>query len=255
LQPRGAEERDILSGRSGRSLATDYHRIHFVVKSWPREKGRRVTVYQTSPLKPGFQSGSLTPRLIDLVERAAIVAAFVYYVVVNYNPHNWLNFAIAMTDVVTVWFVLTRRSTTSVSPDPLDWIMAFGGTFLAMLARPGGAALISPSLAIVLVAIGTFISLAAKFSLNRSFGLAPANRGVRMRGAYVFVRHPMYLGYAITHSAYLLMNPTLINATLIGATWVFQFGRVMREERWLKQDRTYCRYAKIVRYRMIPGIF
>jgi protein-S-isoprenylcysteine O-methyltransferase Ste14 len=214
-----------------------------------------VTVYPTSPLKPGFQPGSLTPRLIDLAERCAIVAAFIYYVVVNYDPHQWLNFAIAATDVVTVWFVLTRRAATSVSPDPLDWIMAFGGTFLAMLARPGGTALMSPVLAIALVAAGTLISLAAKLSLNRSFGIAPANRGVRMRGAYVFVRHPMYLGYAITHSAYLLMNPTLINAALIGATWVFQFGRVMREERWLSQDRAYRRYSRIVRFRLIPGLF
>jgi protein-S-isoprenylcysteine O-methyltransferase Ste14 len=225
------------------------------VKTWRGEKGRRVTADQASPLKPGFQPGSPAPRLIDLAERAAIVAAFVYYVVVNYDPHRWLNFAIAMTDVVAVWFVLTRRPATSISPDPLDWIMAFGGTFLAMLARPGGTALISPVLAIALVAAGIFISLSAKFSLNRSFGIAPANRGVRMRGAYVFVRHPMYLGYAIAHGAYLLTNPTPINAALIGATWLFQFGRVMREERWLRQDRAYRRYSRIVRFRLIPGVF
>ena len=40
-------------------------------------------------------------------------------------------------------------------------------------------------------------AMAAKFSLARSFGLAPANRGVKSRGAYAFLRHPMYLGYVV----------------------------------------------------------
>ncbi|WP_293367847.1 isoprenylcysteine carboxylmethyltransferase family protein [Phenylobacterium sp.] len=214
-----------------------------------------MTAYRTTPLTTGFAPGSLTPRLIDLAERGTVVAAFLYYLVVNYNPHQWLNFAIAFTDIVTVWFILIRRPTTSVSPDPRDWVLAFGGTLLAMLARPGGAALIPAFVAVAMVAGGTLISLAAKFSLNRSFGLAPANRGVRMRGAYVFVRHPMYLGYAVVHGAYLLVNPTPLNAALMSVTWACQIGRVLREERWLKQDRAYRRYARIVRYRMIPGLF
>jgi protein-S-isoprenylcysteine O-methyltransferase Ste14 len=202
-----------------------------------------------------MRPGDLTPRLIDFAERATVVAAFLFYVIANYAPHRWLNFAIACTDVVTVWYVLVRRPAVSVSPDPTDWILAWGGTLLAMLARPGGVALIPPATAFGLVAMGTVVTLAAKFSLNRSFGLAPANRGVRMRGAYVFVRHPMYLGYALAHLAYLLMNPTWLNALLIGVTWLCQCGRILREERWLKQDRAYRRYARIVRHRMIPGLF
>ncbi|HZZ69704.1 MAG TPA: methyltransferase [Phenylobacterium sp.] len=76
-----------------------------------------------------------------------------------------------------------------------------------------------------------------------------------MRGAYVFVRHPMYLGYALAHTAYLLTNPTLLNLGLISCTWACQFGRILREENWLMQDRAYRRYARIVRFRMIPGLF
>jgi protein-S-isoprenylcysteine O-methyltransferase Ste14 len=197
----------------------------------------------------------LTPRLIDLAERATVVVAFLCYAGANFDRDRWLNFVVAMTDAVTVWYVLTRRPANSISPDPADWIMALGGTLLAMLARPGGTAMMPVAVAFGMVAEGMLITLAAKFSLNRSFGLAPANRGVRMRGAYVFVRHPMYLGYALTHLAYLLMNPTLMNATLIGATFACQCGRILREERWLMQDGAYRRYAKIVRFRMIPGVF
>ena len=225
------------------------------MKSWPLSKGRHVkAIISTDAANRGFR-GNLVPRLIDFAERATVVVAFICYIVGNFDPHRWLNLVVACTDVVTVWYVLVRRPATSVSPDPADWIMALGGTLLAMLARPGGQPLVSPAVAVALVADGTLLSLAAKFSLNRSFGLAPANRGVRMRGAYVFIRHPMYLGYALIHIAYLLMNPTRLNAILIGATCACQCWRILREERWLMQDRAYRRYARIVRFRMIPGLF
>ena len=214
-----------------------------------------MTALRSTDEATRIRAGDLTPRLIDFAERATVVIAFLCYAVANFDPRHWLNFAIACTDVVTVWYVLVRRPATSVSPDPADWIMALGGTLLAMLARPGGSPIVPVALAFCLAAEGMAITLAAKFSLNRSFGLAPANRGIRMRGAYVFLRHPMYLGYALAHLAYLLMNPTRLNAILIGATFACQCGRILREERWLMQDRAYRRYARIVRYRMIPGLF
>lgn len=198
---------------------------------------------------------SWLPRLIDLAERFTVVAAFLVYVAANYQPGHWLNFAIACTDIVTVWFVLVRRPATSVSPEPEDWFLALGGTLLVMLVRPGGTPLVPSAPMVGLFLAGLIITLAAKFSLARSFGLAPANRGVHMRGAYVFVRHPMYLGYALTHGAYLLINPTRMNLVLMGVAWACQFGRVLREERWLMQDRAYRRYARIVRFRMVPGLF
>ncbi len=214
-----------------------------------------MTALRATDQATRVRKGDLTPRLIVLAERASVVIAFLCYAVANYDPAHWLNFVIAATDVVTVWYVLMRRPATSISPDPADWIMALGGTLLAMLARPGGEPIVPMAVAVALTGQSLVITLAAKFSLNRSFGLAPANRGVRMRGAYVFIRHPMYLGYALAHLAYLLMNPTWLNALLIGVTCLCQVGRILREERWLQQDRAYRRYARIVRYRMIPGLF
>jgi protein-S-isoprenylcysteine O-methyltransferase Ste14 len=214
-----------------------------------------VTALRSTDAAARVRPGDLTPRLLDFAERATVVGAFLFYVVANYDPHRWLNFVIASADVVTVSYVLVRRPAVSVSPDPTDWMLAWGGTLLAMLARPGGTALIPPTAAFGLMALGLVVTLAAKFSLARSFGLAPANRGVRMRGAYVFVRHPMYVGYTLAHIAYLLMNPTVLNALLIGVTFAVQCGRILREERWLMQDRAYRRYARVVRYRMIPGLF
>ncbi len=225
------------------------------MKSSLLSKGRHVTAIKFSDQENRDLGGDLTPRLIDFAERATVVVAFICYVIGNFDPHHWLNLVVVSTDAVTVWYVLLRRPATSISPDPADWIIALGGTLLVMLARPGGAPFVSPAVPFALMAQGTLLAVAAKFSLNRSFGLAPANRGVRMRGAYVFIRHPMYLGYALVHIAYLLMNPTRANATLIGATFACQGWRILREERWLMQDRAYRRYARIVRFRMIPGLF
>jgi protein-S-isoprenylcysteine O-methyltransferase Ste14 len=214
-----------------------------------------LTAYATLDSAAGGTRAALTARLIDLAERAIVVIAFLFYVWANYRSHNWLNFAISSVDGITVWFVLTRRRAISVSLNPMDWALAVSGSVLPMFMRPGGQAMIPPALAFVALVAGTTITLAAKLSLNRSFGLSAANRGVRMRGAYVFIRHPMYLSYAVVQLAYILTNPMVQNIALIGVAWACQVGRILREERWLLQDRAYRRYARIVRFRMIPGLF
>ena len=56
--------------------------------------------------------------------------------------------------------------------------------------------------------IGLAIVVAGKVALGRSFGLLPANRGVVFSGLYRVVRHPIYLGYVLTHGAFLAANPS-----------------------------------------------
>jgi protein-S-isoprenylcysteine O-methyltransferase Ste14 len=60
---------------------------------------------------------------------------------------------------------------------------------------------------VVVAAASIFIVVCGKLSLGRSFGLAPANRGV-VSTTYRFARHPIYLGYLITHLGFLVANPT-----------------------------------------------
>ena len=103
-------------------------------------------------------------------------------------------------------------------------------------------------------AAGLFISLAAKISLNRRFGVAPANRGVQAHGAYAFIRHPMYAGYLLMNGAYLLLNPTILNGIVYSIAWSCQLGRINREESWLRRDPAYREYAKSVRFRVFPGL-
>ena len=85
----------------------------------------------------------------------------------------------------------------------------------AVAARPAarraaaGAALAPEAVTVLLSALGLLVVIGGKVSLGRSFGLMPANRGVVSTGLYRLVRHPIYMGYLITHVGFLAANPTL----------------------------------------------
>lgn len=193
-------------------------------------------------------------KLLDFCERFAAVMMFAIFCAANLRSHHWQNLLILVSEVLTIAFILTRRSTDAVSQKPIDWALAFAGTMAPWLARPGAEPL-SQSAGLALLLIGMAVAIAAKLSLNRSFGLAPANRGVKRRGVYVFVRHPMYLGYIIAQVGFLLLNPTLQNLTAYAFGWTIQIARLRREEAWLLTDPEYRAYADHVRFRLIPGAY
>jgi len=99
------------------------------------------------------------------------------------------------------------------------------------------------------------LQVAAKLILGRSFGIIPANRGVRVVGPYRFIRHPMYAGYTRTHMGFLLVMPSATNAALYALAFSFQVSRIFREERVLFADPGYRAFAERVPYRLVPGLF
>ena len=99
------------------------------------------------------------------------------------------------------------------------------------------------------------MQVGAKLSLRRSFGIAPANRGVKVDGLYRLVRHPMYFGYLLMHISYLALNPTLANAAIYALGWAAQIRRLLAEEALLGQDPAYAAYMQKVRWHLLPGIF
>ena len=115
-------------------------------------------------------------------------------------------------------------------------------------------ALLSEHAAVTLLSIGLIIVLGGKMSLGRSFGLLPANRGVMDRGLYKIVRHPIYLGYLITHIAVLSAHPSGWNAAVLLIGDAFLIVRALYEEQALGQDPKYVRYCQSVRWRILPGV-
>ncbi len=124
------------------------------------------------------------------------------------------------------------------------------------LVRPGSIAALAPEVLTVLCSgVGLLIVIGGKVSLGRSFGLMPANRGVVSTGLYRLVRHPIYMGYLITHVGFLAANPTVWNIALLGCSDVMLLWRAVCEEETLGKDPAYQSYQQVVRWRVLPGVF
>jgi protein-S-isoprenylcysteine O-methyltransferase Ste14 len=156
---------------------------------------------------------------------------------------------------VVVLLLVFRRPTQSVSRRPWDWLAGIAGSFFVLLVRPAGGTAIADAAGFALQLVGTGFQLYGKVVLGRSFGIVAANRGVVSSGPYRLVRHPIYLGYLVTHAGFLFSNPSVRNLAIYAAAYFFQFARIHAEERILAQDVEYREYLRSVRYRLIPGVY
>jgi protein-S-isoprenylcysteine O-methyltransferase Ste14 len=104
-------------------------------------------------------------------------------------------------------------------------------------------------------AIGLMLVIAAKMTLGRSFGIAPANRGVVASGPYNFVRHPIYTGYIVTHIAFVMAHPSPWNVAVLTIADLALVVRALLEERVLGGDERYREYCGRVRWHLIPKVF
>jgi protein-S-isoprenylcysteine O-methyltransferase Ste14 len=102
---------------------------------------------------------------------------------------------------------------------------------------------------------GLALVIIGKVALGRSFGIAPANRGVVMRGPYVLVRHPIYAGYLVTHAAFLLAHPSAWNVAVALVADTALVLRALIEERVLSADVAYQSYCSRVGWHLVPGVF
>jgi len=104
------------------------------------------------------------------------------------------------------------------------------------------------------VITGLTVSALGLVDLGNSFGISPANRGIRTDGLYGLVRHPMYLGYLISFAAICFAIASIYNLIVLGAFIGFTLARIHLEELVLGRDSAYCDYTKRVQYRLIPGV-
>lgn len=196
-------------------------------------------------------------RAIDTCERIFVVLLFARFVVIISHgivlrPYNIL---LLISEGLIALLILIRRPALNITTRPLDWLIAMGGTCLPLFVRPGAQPLMPAFIGTVLMFAGLLLSIWAKLSLRRSFGMAAANRGAVISGPYRFVRHPMYAGYIIVYVGFLLNNPLMKNLYIYAATLVLQVLRVLAEESILKTDPVYDAYARRVRFRLIPAVF
>jgi protein-S-isoprenylcysteine O-methyltransferase Ste14 len=196
------------------------------------------------------------PRILDRTEQVLITVLFVWLVYRVIESQNSYAPLLLISEAAVVIFTLIRRPTSDISLRLGDWLLAVTATAAPLLIQPGLD--IFPALAplgVLLVLAGNVFQGLAKLSLRRSFGIAPANRGIKADGLYRFVRHPMYAGYLIVHIGVLILMPTVINFVIYAIGWWAQILRLRAEEELLSQDPAYVAFKEKVRYRLIPGLF
>ena len=198
----------------------------------------------------------LRPAVLDRVEQVVIVVLWIILVQrveISGNPYAPL---LLLSETAVVAFTLFRRPTVNLSMKLGDWLLATTATCAGLLIIPG--VMLVPALAPLGVALavgGNVVQAWAKLVLRRSFGVAPANRGLKLNGPYKVVRHPMYAGYALVHMGVLILMFSPINVVIYAIGWWAQILRILAEERLLSQDPQYAEYMTKVRWRLIPGVF
>ena len=124
-----------------------------------------------------------------------------------------------------------------------------------LLRATKGEGLLPDVVTTVISGIGLALVIVGKLTLGRSFGIAPANRGVVVRGPYNVVRHPIYAGYLVTHIAFFVANPGPWNAAVVVIGDSALVIRALIEERVLGGDEGYQAYCRRVGWHLVPGVF
>jgi protein-S-isoprenylcysteine O-methyltransferase Ste14 len=161
-----------------------------------------------------------------------------------------------VSEALVVVLTIVRRRTTIV--DRSAWSVFV--TTVSLVGPPlvrsvDGRALVPDVVTAGISLVGVAFTIFGKATIGRSFGIAPANRGVVAGGPYGLVRHPIYLGYVITHLAFLLAFPSLLNVGILVIADAALVLRALAEERVLSADRQYQEYCGRVAWHLVPGVF
>jgi protein-S-isoprenylcysteine O-methyltransferase Ste14 len=137
-------------------------------------------------------------------------------------------------------------------------ISALIGTFLTLSLAVLPPADLGPAwriAAILLVLLGTLLSIYVLAWLGRSFSLVPQSRRLVTKGPYAIVRHPLYVCEEIATIGIALMCISPLSVLILIVQWLFQLRRMVNEERVLRLSfPEYAAYATRTP-RLIPVVF
>ena len=199
-------------------------------------------------------------RLTDIASRTVVIVLFsmmaIRFGADFLSTGRITGLLLLVSEMLVVVLTVMRRSAATVDRSMRARLL----TALSMLGPPllqptDVAALLPQSLTVAASAMGLALVIAGKITLGRSFGLMPANRGVVSSGLYRLVRHPIYLGYLVTHVAFLAATPSAWNIAALFAADAALLARAVCEEKTLAHDVAYRDYQQAVRWRVLPGVF
>ena len=186
---------------------------------------------------------------------AACYLIFSWGMLIDFTrTHRLSSLILTVFETFIVFYSLCRPAPKQANTSIYDWTVALAGTFILLLLRPAPQVHGHPAVLTVQL-IGMCISLAALFSLNKSWGLVAANRGIKTAGMYSVVRHPIYAGYFVSFAAYLVQNATAANAMIYAVFVCLELLRMGAEERLLSRDPDYVSYTRRIRWRVVPFVY
>lgn len=210
----------------------------------------------------GEPARSLSPsvRRQRIATNAVLATLYALFALTNImqwrSTHRPVGLGILLLELVAAVLFIVRRDPWSTSRAPIAWVATGIGSWGMLLARPAYAPAFGAEWAyIALQLVGAVAAASALGVLGRSFGLVAANRGIRTRGPYGIVRHPVYASYFLADIGYVLENPSVRNAIVFSAVTIFQVVRIRTEETCLRADDTYVSYCARVPYRLVPGVW
>lgn len=219
-----------------------------------------VVVDAPSPRVSGPPRVSGSGRLVRISANAVGALGAAYFADVSLHAylqtHRPIGAAFLVEQTVVVVAYLVRRPARVVTRRWGDWLLAFGGTFVPVLLRPGG---VHPGwgsgVGLVLQAAGLSICLVSFLALGRSFGFAAGDRGLAQRGPYALVRHPIYASYLLLQGGYLLQSLSVRNVAVVLVAAGCNAGRAVVEDRVLATNPAHADYRRRVRWRLVPGVW
>ena len=200
---------------------------------------------------------------IPWVDKTIAIVAVTPNVIELYHRYTnaSLTFPRAVLGIQVFILIITmviRRTPVSVTPNPWFWLLAFVATYGVMAFTafiPSGVPIVPVVVPNALAVISGVVFIYARLSLGRSIGFVPANRGIVTRGAYKFVRHPVYTGAFLAMLALVLRSYSRLNLLFAATIVVLFMVKSIVEEYFLKRDDpAYAAYVQRVRWRWIPGI-
>jgi len=199
---------------------------------------------------------------IPSVDKSIAIVATIPFVIELYR--RWVvgnvNFPRAVLGIqllVIIVVMVLRTAPVRVTPNPWYWLLAFVTTYATLgfsaYAEPG-VTLVSPVLGNSLAILSAIIIVYSLLSLGRNIGFIPAQRRLVTRGAYRFVRHPIYTGTFISLFAFVLRAFSPLNLAIALALIASLMLRGVVEEHFLREDPSYAAYLAEVRWRWFPGV-
>lgn len=201
----------------------------------------------------GLSAGRLLPALFAKLEDAdvhAIDIAFVLSVLAQ-------TAGIALI-VLALVFLLLRRPAVGRAKGALPRIAAIAGTYLGIAVvwlppRPMG--LMLSFLSLTLILCGVAFAIFALLHLGRSFSLMAEARRLVTDGPYSSIRHPLYLGEAISMLGLTLQYLSPLALGILLLQLVFQLWRMKNEEAILASLFPEYESYRMQTARLLPGLY